>query len=192
LLASDVRHALGGDLAADEVLVSQLGPSELERVHQVGRLEMKTYMAATLLRDMDAMSMAHSLEVRVPLLDHVLVEFVTSLPAAWKVDAHMSKPLLVEAVADLLPPEITHRRKMGFELLWGKWLRGPLRQAMETALDPVIIAAWGLLDAQEVRARWENFLVDEKVSYKQVWMVAVLNLWLEEAFAAAPTSAEER
>ena len=189
LLTSDVRHALSGDQAVDEVLASQMGPSQLETVHQIGRLEMKTYMAATLLRDTDAMSMVHSLEARVPLLDHVLVEFVTSLPAVWKVDSHVPKPLLVEALADMLPAEMIHRRKMGFELPMGRWLRGPLRQVMEAALDPAITAAWGLLDAQEARACWENFLVDEKASYKHVWMLAVLNLWLEEVFAATPTNA---
>ena len=92
---------------------------------------MRTYMASTLLRDTDAVSMAQSLEVRVPLLDTPLVEFVESLPDSARRRSGRPKALLVEALGDLLPPEILTQRKRTFTLPWEEWLRGPLRPRME-------------------------------------------------------------
>src|SRR5262249_55813229 len=97
-------------------------------------LEMRTYMASTLLRDTDAVSMARSLEVRVPLLDTPLVEFVQALPEAARQRANTPKALLIEAVRDLLPTGILQQRKRMFTLPWETWLRGPLRPRLEASL----------------------------------------------------------
>src|SRR5262249_51933259 len=99
--------------------------TEYDVVNAISRLELQGYMANTLLRDTDAMSMAHSLEVRVPFVDVKLVEFVLSLPGEWKLDrdrADLPKPLLADAVTDLLPREFLARRKMGFALPFEKWM----------------------------------------------------------------------
>src|SRR5205085_4148234 len=85
-------------------------------VNAVSLCELRGYMANTLLRDTDCMSMAHSLEVRVPFVDPVVARFVLSLPGAWKLNGGRPKPLLLDALGDLLPSEITHRPKMGFTL----------------------------------------------------------------------------
>jgi len=84
---------------------------KLEPVAEVSWLEMRTYMASTLLRDTDAVSMAQSLEVRVPLLDTPLVEFVGSLPDAARWRPGTQKALLAEALGDLLPPEILGQKE---------------------------------------------------------------------------------
>ena len=84
-------------------------------------------MRDVLLRDADVMSMAHGLEVRVPLLDQDVVELVARLPGEFKLDAHRDKGLLVDAIGDVLPPAVTRRPKMGFTLPFQAWLRGPLR-----------------------------------------------------------------
>ena len=91
---------------------------KLEPVAATAWLEMRGYMASTLLRDTDSVSMARSLEVRVPLLDTPLVEFVGSLPDSARQRPGSQKALLVEALADVLPPEILAQRKRTFTLPW--------------------------------------------------------------------------
>jgi asparagine synthase (glutamine-hydrolysing) len=102
---------------------------------RVSTLELGTYLVNTLLRDTDATSMAHSLEVRVPFVDREVVEFVASLPDAWRAGAggpHRGpKALLLEAVGDRLPEAVVRGRKHTFTLPWEQWLRGPLRRKVE-------------------------------------------------------------
>src|SRR5207245_5575691 len=117
-----------------------------EPVAAVSWLEMRTYMASTLLRDTDSVSMARSLEVRVPLLDTPLVEFVGSLPDTARRRPGAQKTLLVEALGDLLPQEIRAQRKRTFTLPWEEWLRGPLRARIEASFaDPAPPLASDLL-----------------------------------------------
>ena len=104
----------------------------LDPVAQTTYVETRRYLVDTLLRDADAMAMHSSLEVRPVLLDHVLAEFAFALPPALKLNDRGNKPVLVDAVRDLLPPELLARPKTGFELPLQSWLAGPLR---ERALD---------------------------------------------------------
>jgi asparagine synthetase B (glutamine-hydrolysing) len=94
---------------------------------RISWLESRSYLVNTLLRDTDAMSMHHSLEVRVPFLDLPLVEYMLSLPQASKSGRGRSKALLIEALGDVLPEEIVEQRKRTFTFPWNNWLRGPLR-----------------------------------------------------------------
>src|SRR5690349_17802152 len=120
---------------------------KLEPVAGISWLEMRSYMASTLLRDTDSVSMAQSLEVRVPMLDTPLAEFVGSLPDVARRRPGAQKALLVEAIRDLLPREILEQKKRTFTLPWEEWLRGPLRRKLETsfanpapALNPALRA----------------------------------------------------
>src|SRR5258706_12543520 len=103
----------------------------------VSWLEMRCYMASTLLRDTDSVSMARSLEVRVPLLDTPLVEFVGALPDAARRREGTAKALLNEAIGDLLPQEILTQKKRTFTLPWEQWLRGPLRKRGEASFAEI-------------------------------------------------------
>jgi len=94
-------------------------------VGAVSWMEMRCYMASTLLRDTDSVSMARSLEVRVPLLDTPLVEFVCALPNEARRAGTRPKALLVDALQDVLPAEILGQKKRTFTLPWEQWLRGP-------------------------------------------------------------------
>lgn len=100
-----------------EHLVASLG------VDLLSYLELKFYLQNQLLKDTDFMSMYHSVEVRVPFLDHPLVEYISGLPAEMKLGQEINKPLLVESARDLLPPEIFTRPKMGFTFPFQKWLK---------------------------------------------------------------------
>jgi asparagine synthase (glutamine-hydrolysing) len=88
------------------------------------RLDMETYLPLDVLTKVDRMSMAHSLEARVPLLDHKVVEYAFSLPAELKLRPGASKYVFKKALSGLLPPEILHRRKQGFAVPLGRWFRG--------------------------------------------------------------------
>jgi asparagine synthase (glutamine-hydrolysing) len=144
---------------------------------------MRTYMVSTLLRDTDSVSMARSLEVRVPLLDTPLVEFVGALPDAARRRPGVQKALLVEALGDLLPREILGQRKRTFTLPWEEWLRGPLRVRMETSFaDPAPLLAPHLRPGG-ARSVWTDFLAG-KTSWSRPWSLYVLNEWCRRHLAA--------
>jgi len=153
-----------------------------DEFHQASWLELRTYMVNVLLRDTDAMSMSHSLEVRVPFLDHRIVEFALGSAAAANSTA-APKSLLVEALRDLLPEEIVAQPKRTFTLPWESWLRGRLRERVDASLAdpaPALVAA---LDFGAVANVWRNFLRD-RTSWSRPWSLFVLNEWSRRHLAA--------
>ena len=151
----------------------------LDPINRVSYLESRCYMLNTLLRDSDAMSMAHGLELRVPLLDHRLAEKLLALPGAWKLNDHTPKPLLVGALQGSLPDEIVHRRKRGFTLPFEHWLRDELRSGVEEALRRT---PGGPLDSVLNRkAVWETWgdFQGGRTSWSRPWSLYVLERWCE-------------
>jgi asparagine synthase (glutamine-hydrolysing) len=155
-----------------------------DAANSISLAELGVFMQNMLLRDMDFMSMAHSLELRVPLLDHELVELVASLPGAWKGGASPSKPLLVDAVSDLVPREVYARPKMGFVLPYDRWLRSTLQRQVEHALldreygGPVAAA----LSPTAVRDVWQRFRRGES-GWTRTWSLFVLKAWAQANLA---------
>jgi asparagine synthase (glutamine-hydrolysing) len=149
---------------------------KLEPIGAVSWLEMRSYMASTLLRDTDSVSMAQSLEVRVPLLDTPLVEFVGSLPDTLRSRAGTPKGLLVEALGDTLPVEVLAQRKRTFTLPWEEWLRGPLRARLERSFGDPAQAFAAHMRTDGVRGVWSAFLAG-KTSWSRPWSLYVLNEW---------------
>jgi asparagine synthase (glutamine-hydrolysing) len=154
------------------------GSEQLDDFTAVSCLESRSYMVDTLLRDTDSMSMAHSLEVRVPFLDHALVEFVTRLPGSIKNTAGVTKSLLVDAMADLLPAEVIAQPKRTFTLPWEHWLRGELKKQVETELGDIAPALKECLSARRVGRVWTDFLQGQ-TSWSRVWSLFVLNRWVQ-------------
>ena len=109
----------GAQPSARPLLPHELG---LDPVAQLSRLELRGYMANTLLRDTDVVTMHHGLELRVPFLDNALVDLLLQLPSAYKFRPGVSKPLLWDAMADRLPPDLGLVPKRGFELPLARWL----------------------------------------------------------------------
>ena len=137
-------------------------------------------MHDVLLRDTDQMSMAHGLEVRVPLLDHVLAEYVVGLPDAQKWPNGVPKRLLVESLRGLLPHEIVHRPKLGFVLPFDRWMRGALRPFCEERLAPRRLGARGIIRPRALQELWQAFLSGGRsVSWSRVWVLVALEEWLE-------------
>jgi asparagine synthase (glutamine-hydrolysing) len=137
-------------------------------------------MANTLLRDTDSMSMAHSLEVRVPFVDVEVVRLALSLPGAWKLNGGRPKPLLQDALGDLLPPEVAHRPKMGFTLPFEQWMRSLLHDGIEkTFANETQFKGIGL-QPKVVREVWRRFIrAPQHVGWSRPWALYVLGRWCE-------------
>ena len=188
VLSRSQRQALVKDCADGmtdpyvSLLSKALASNRLEDpLAQVSYAEASTYMHDVLLRDTDQMSMAHSLEVRVPLLDHKLVQYVIGLPDAHKRSNGIPKPLLINSLGVKLPAEITHRPKQGFTLPFDPWMREKLKTFCADRLSPERTAARGLFRAEEVQKLWRSFLAEGKdVSWSRLWILVVLEEWLEK------------
>jgi asparagine synthase (glutamine-hydrolysing) len=152
------------------------GSEQLDDFTAVSCLESRSYMVNTLLRDTDAMSMANSLEVRVPFLDHPIVEYVTRLPGSIKYIDGIPKSLLVDAMGDLLPREVVSQPKRTFTLPWEHWLRGPLKKDMEAEFNMIAPSLKQCVDERAIGRVWKRFL-QGKTSWSRVWSLFVLNRW---------------
>jgi asparagine synthase (glutamine-hydrolysing) len=147
---------------------------------RISYAEARTYMHDVLLRDTDQMSMAHGLEVRVPLLDHSLVEYLMGLPDWQKRPNGIPKRLLVEALDGRLPDDIVRRPKQGFALPFAPWMRGALRGFCEERLAAGRIASRGLLRPEAVRRLWRAFSREGADGlWSRVWVLVVLEDWLD-------------
>jgi asparagine synthase (glutamine-hydrolysing) len=153
--------------------------SALDTFAAVTCLEAGCYLVNTLLRDTDFMSMAHSLEVRVPFLDHPLVEFVTHLPEAVKRRHGTTKALLVAALGELLPDEVTSQRKRGFTIPLQQWLGGPLRQRVEAGLSDLSPSLGRALKAANAQEIWQSHLRGQ-TNWSRPWSLYVLNEWVKK------------
>jgi asparagine synthase (glutamine-hydrolysing) len=149
----------------------------MDPLNQVSLLEARTYMANMLLRDSDQMSMAHSLELRVPLVDHVLAARLLATPGDRKGFGKRPKLWLRQAFGRWLPEEVFARRKAGFVLPLEVWLRGPLRREVE---GTIATNPGGLWDARRAAEVWESFLRRE-VNWSRPWALFVLSRWAEKA-----------
>ncbi len=148
-------------------------------VTQVSYAESRTYMHDVLLRDTDQMSMAHALEVRVPLIDHVLVDYVMAVPDPLKAPGATPKRLLVDALGSRLPREIVHRPKKGFTLPFEPWMRKQLRGFCENRLGASGLAGRGLFDLDRLATMWTSFQRGgSDVTWSRLWILVTLETWL--------------
>lgn len=167
--------------AVREQTFRQLGPegpgANLPMLSKISVAEMSSYMVNTLLRDTDQMSMAHALEVRVPFLDHELVDFLLRVPDDQKYP-HRPKQLLIDSMANVLPKEIWDRPKMGFTLPWSEWMKHDLRSFCSERMQA--LAARSLFNEAEVLSLWQRFLRnDTLMPWARIWHLVVLEDWLQ-------------
>ena len=140
-------------------------------------LDMKTYLPGDILTKVDRASMAHALEVRVPLLDHELVEWVSGIPSSLKLRGTDSKYILKRALEDLLPHEILYRSKMGFAVPLAGWFRGPLRERVQAAL-----LGESMLDSGIFNERTLRHVVQQHQSGARDYSAAIWALLMFESF----------
>lgn len=161
-------------------------------VERVTGICLRGYMANQLLRDIDASSMAHSLEVRVPFLDPVVADVALSLPDSAKINGASGftgtprsyreagiKRILLDVAKDLLPPGFDHQVKRGFSMPFGFWLKGPLREVMLDTLSEETVSRRGWLDSTAVAHVRDQFLSDA-VEWPQPWLLMMIELWARE------------
>lgn len=180
---SDFLFASGG-VATETATASQRQALQqaltLDPINRVSYLESRCYMLNTLLRDSDFMSMSQGLEIRVPLIDHLLARTMLAFPGKWKLN-HTPKKLLIDSLPESLPPEIVHRPKRGFTLPFEHWMQQELRAELEPLLagDRVHDSPLGgLLDGKQVRKIWNDFLAGT-ISWSRPWALYVLQRWCE-------------
>ena len=142
-------------------------------------LDLKLYFQESILVKVDRASMASSLEVRAPFLDHELVEFVMGLPSNLKLKGFTSKYLLKKAVRDILPAEIIQRKKKGFGVPIAKWIKGPLKELFMDLLSPDRIRREGFLDPHCVETLLQDHLSNRRDNRKQLWTLLVWQLWVD-------------
>ena len=140
-------------------------------------LDLKTYLVGDINTKVDRASMAHSLEVREPLMDHVLVEWLASVPSSMKVRGGEGKWLLKKAMEPRLPQDVLYRPKMGFAVPLASWFRGPLKDRVRQSLLGERLASTGIFDPRFLRR-----LVDEHQSGRRDWSSPVWTLLMFDAF----------
>jgi asparagine synthase (glutamine-hydrolysing) len=150
------------------------GWDPLSRIQYV---DFKTYLPDDILAKVDRASMAHSLEVRVPLLDHLFVEHVAAIPAAMKLKRGEGKHIFKRALRGLVPDEVLTRKKMGFSVPLDRWFRGDLRRPFEErVLAP---GSWSesLLEPAAIRRLWDEHQRGARDHSYGLWALLVLEHW---------------
>jgi asparagine synthase (glutamine-hydrolysing) len=149
------------------------------------------YLPDDILYKTDRMSMAHSLEVRPPFLDHRIVEFAAGLPAGLKINGFKQKYVLKELMRGKLPEIVLNRKKTGFDIPTHDWFRGPLRGLLMDTLTPEAIAATGIFDAAAIGAMIRDHMERRiNVGY-HLWGLVTLFLWIKR-WRVETLPAEER
>lgn len=145
----------------------------------ISYLEITHYLQNMLLRDTDMMSMAHPIEVRVPFMDHKLVEFMFRMPEKLKKLTATPKSLLVDSMTPPLPASIVHRKKMGFTLPFEPWMRGAMKSEMESVLLTQVKPLENLISQAAVEKIWQQFLAGQ-ISWSRPWSLYVLKRWVDK------------
>ena len=176
LYSERLRRELAG-YRGIEVFKRYLDRAPDHPLSRVQYLDIKTYLAGDILTKVDRASMAHALEVRVPILDHLFVEWLATLPPELKLKGHEGKHLFKQALEPHLPHDILYRRKMGFAVPLATWFRGPLRERVCEALLGPVLADTGLFDQGVIRT-----LVDQHQSGRRDHSAALWSLLMFESF----------
>jgi asparagine synthase (glutamine-hydrolysing) len=150
-------------------------------------LDLKTYLVGDINTKVDRASMAHSLEVREPLMDHPLVEWMSSLPPAFKLRNGQGKVLLKKALEPYLPAEILYRPKMGFAVPLAQWFRGPLREPVRKAVLGPVLAETGWFDMNYLRRLVEDHQAGRSDYGTPLWTLLMFESFLRNVMGAQVT-----
>jgi asparagine synthase (glutamine-hydrolysing) len=140
-------------------------------------VDLKTLLVDAYMEKTDKATMACSLEARLPVLDHRLVELSFQIPAAYKVRGLSTKRIFKRAVADLVPPSVRRKRKHGFEVPLDPWFRGPLKSfTFDVLLDPRARGR-GYFNVPTIERLWKEHVDGQQVWDAQLWLLLNFELW---------------
>jgi len=188
LLTVDVQRAI--DTLDPETLLARRFErfSQLPWPSQMMRFDAETYLPEDVLTKVDRMSMAHSIESRVPLLDNEVIDFASTLPASLKIKNGRRKHVLKEVAATLLPRDILNRKKQGFGVPLGTWFRGNLRELFaDTLLSPSSLQR-GYFQPAFVRRIVDEHLAGTRDHTLRLWQLVVFEKWQQQYVNSFPLS----
>ena len=187
LYSADLKRALQGYRTSDlfrRLLDEAPAPDSLSKIQY---LDFKTYLPGDILTKVDRASMAHSLEVRVPILDHRLVEWAGRVPSHMKLHRREGKFVLKKAMESHLPRDILYRDKMGFAIPLAAWLRGPLAERLERTVAHGILCDCGLFDGDAVRHMVAQHRSGVRDYSAPLWALLMFAGFLEDVHARSAT-----
>ena len=171
------KHNLNGYQAVEVLRQHARKCPAQDTLSQVQYLDLKTYLPGDILTKVDRASMAHALEVRGPLLDHELVEWISNLPPALKLHAGEGKYIFKKALQNHLPMELIYRKKMGFSVPLESWFRGPLKQRLQQRLMGKTMRETGIFNMEYVQE-----MLDHHQSRRRDYSAALWSLLMFESF----------
>jgi asparagine synthase (glutamine-hydrolysing) len=147
---------------------------------KVAYFEARANLTSDMLVKVDRMSMANSLEVRCPLLDHRLAELAATIPHSWKIRNKKGKQILIEALGDRLPPALLSRKKMGFGVPLAMWFRSSLREFVWDTLTGARFLGRGVVSGEFVKSMLEEHGCGRRDNSHWLWSLLMLELWYRE------------
>jgi asparagine synthase (glutamine-hydrolysing) len=180
LFSDKFRKNLQGYRAID-VMQEHAGNSPTDdSLSMIQYLDMKTYLPGDILTKVDRASMAHALEVRVPLLDHKLVEWISGLPPSMKLNGSEGKYVFKKSLESYLPEDILYRKKMGFAVPLAGWFRGPLRQRVRESLLGDTLASTGIFNTAFLAQMVEQHESGRRDYSAPIWTVLMFEAFLRK------------
>jgi asparagine synthase (glutamine-hydrolysing) len=167
-------QGMSGDAYAGSM--SYWDKSSGDLFHRLLNTDIQTYLVELLMKQ-DQMSMAASVESRVPFLDHELVEFTARIPERFSLRGLSGKQILKSAVADLLPHSIIHRKKLGFPTPWAQWLNGTQLDSIESFLLEPRTRGRGLIESGAVRGLIAEHRAGRRDNRNRIWRLLNLETW---------------
>src|SRR6202021_135587 len=195
LLSDDFRQVLRRSDDPQNVMMRYFAQAPAsDPVSELLYVDTKTYMVADILTKVDRMSMLNSLEVRVPILDHEFVEWVTGLPPEWKLRGNQQKYILRKLAERVgVPREVLYRQKQGFSLPLVHWMRNELKDMILTVLLEPKTLQRGYFNPQAVQQLLDEHFRGRRNHSDRIWRMLMLELWHRnflESFQTADSSGE--
>jgi asparagine synthase (glutamine-hydrolysing) len=180
ILSPQIHKQFNQDRLIEEISLYEKEYPYDDPITRLQYIDLRLYLQESILVKVDRASMACSLEVRAPFLDHELVEFIMGLPSRMKLRGLTSKYILKKAMGNWLPDEIINRSKKGFGVPIAKWVKGPLKELFGELLSADRIRQEGFLNSEYVTNLYQEHLYNRRDNRKLLWTLLVWELWVNK------------
>jgi asparagine synthase (glutamine-hydrolysing) len=192
LYSARLRADLGGYRASEVFARHAQDAATDDPLALIQYLDIKTYLVGDINTKVDRASMAHSLEVREPLMDHPLVEWLASLPSDLKIRDGESKFLLKKSMESRLPSEVMYRPKMGFAVPLARWFKGPLRQRVRQTLETGTLVESGFFNPHTLRRIGDEHLTGLRDHSTPIWTLLMFDAFLRNVMNGSASTSLDR